>query len=165
MEIKKLPARTGGMRTSMKINGQYKDAEAVTPEYECEPSEECEGAAPDATGDHVQSRATMAFLDNFRPNLERMGAVLDVKRRYAEDDAAYTRRLYARVQFPGTPGSLKNIDHTVSEFLAEALPVHVTIHDAKTELAIYWLRTWRPSGFFAKLAWTWRTVRSLWRAH
>lgn len=61
--------------------------------------------------------------------------------------------------------SLSAVDSYVTEVIDDRRAVFIEVAQIKRSLAIYWLRFERPTSFFARLAWIWRTVLLLWRKH
>jgi hypothetical protein len=58
--------------------------------------------------------------------------------------------------------SLAWLDQHVYPTLWNHSPLSWTLEHAKRQLGISWLLQQRPSGFWPRVAWTWRIVRALW---
>lgn len=66
---------------------------------------------------------------------------------------------------PSTPavGTLKAYDAVCDIAIDEARPAWANASTIKRELAVFWLRSELPGGFWSRFVWSWRLVRQLCR--
>jgi hypothetical protein len=85
--------------------------------------------------------------------------------RDGETDAELRKRLHRHLAATQDLNrfSLVAIDSHVTETIDDHRAAFIEVSQVKRSLAIYWLRADRPSSFFARLAWVWRTMLLLWR--
>lgn len=81
-----------------------------------------------------------------------------------ESDVELRRRLHMAIaRTPDNRFTLTSVDAHVTEFIGDIKPAFVEDKNIKRALAIYWLQAERPTGFWARLSWVWKTAKLLWK--
>lgn len=99
--------------------------------------------------------------------LVEMAVHMGLELRDGELDVDLRKRLHRHLAAANAADrfTLASVDSYVTETIDDHRAAFVETTQVKRSLAIYWLRFERPTSFFARLAWIWRTVLLLWRKH